>query len=75
VAKIPTSPKERRAWLAERTKKRSGNIDSKKQSTLVKWYGENAAKKVKYVESFEVAEYGFQPSEENIRNFFPMLKN
>lgn len=75
VAKIPTSPKERRAWLAERTKKRSGNIDSKKQATLVKWYGENTAKKVKYVESFEVAEYGFQPSEEDIKNFFPMLKN
>jgi LmbE family N-acetylglucosaminyl deacetylase len=74
VAKIPTSPKERRAWLAERTKNRSGSISPEKLAALVKWYGKDAAKKVKYVESFEVAEYGMQPSDEELRAFFPMLK-
>jgi len=74
VAKIPTSPKDRRVWLAERTKRRSGNINSDKQAALIKWYGKNVAKTVKYIESFEVAEYGMQPTDEDLRAFFPMIK-
>jgi LmbE family N-acetylglucosaminyl deacetylase len=74
VVKIPTSPKERRVWLAERTKRRSGNINSDKQAALIKWYGKNVAKTVKYIESFEVAEYGMQPTDEDLRVFFPMIK-
>ena len=74
VVKIPTSPKERRVWLAERTKRRSGNINSDKQAALIKWYGKNVAKTVKYIESFEVAEYGMQPTDEDLRAFFPMIK-
>ena len=74
VAKIPTSPKERRVWLAERTKRRSGNINSDKQAALIKWYGKNVAKTVKYIESFEVAEYGMQPTDEDLQAFFPMIK-
>ena len=74
VAKIPTSPKERRVWLAERTKRRSGNINPDKQAALIKWYGKNVAKAVKYIESFEVAEYGMQPTDEDLRAIFPMIK-
>ena len=74
VAKIPTSDKERREWLANRTKNRSGIISSEKMASLVKWYGKDFAKKVKYVESFEVAEYGMQPTDKDLRKFFPMLK-
>lgn len=74
VAKIPTSPEERRSWLAGKTKNRSSSISSEKLATLKKWYGEKEAKRVKYVESFEIAEYGMQPTDEDIRSFFPMLK-
>ena len=74
VAKIPTSTKERREWLAKRTKSRSGIISLEKMNSLEKWYGKNLAKKVKYVESFEVAEYGMQPTDKDLREFFPMLK-
>ncbi len=74
VAKIPTSPEERRAWLANRIKNRSGSMTPEKQAALVKWYGAKKAKKVKYIESFEVAEYGMQPTEEDLRAYFPMLK-
>ncbi|MDG1272604.1 MAG: PIG-L family deacetylase [Flavobacteriaceae bacterium] len=74
VAKIPTSPEERRAWLADRTKNRSGSMTPEKQAALVKWYGAKKAKKAKYIESFEVAEYGMQPTEEDLRAYFPMLK-
>ena len=74
VAKIPTSNKERREWLSKRVKNRSSDIDSKKRASLVKWYGKDFAYKVKYIESFEVAEYGMQPTDKDLRNFFPMLK-
>ena len=74
VAKIPTSNKERREWLANKTKNRSSTISSEKMASLVKWYGKDIAEKVKYVESFEVAEYGMQPTDEDLRMFFPMLK-
>jgi hypothetical protein len=43
-------------------------------NSLEKWYGKDIAKKVKYVESFEVAEYGMQPTDKDLREFFPMLK-
>ena len=74
VAKIPTSGKELREWLANRIKSRSGIISPEKMASLVKWYGKDIAKKVKYVESFEVAEYGMQPTDKDLREFFPMLK-
>ena len=74
LAKIPTKINERRKWLSKRVKNRSNNIDSIKRISLVKWYGKDLAKKVKYIESFEVAEYGMQPTDKDIRSLFPMLK-
>ena len=74
LAKIPTTNNERRKWLSKRVKNRSNNIDSIKRISLVKWYGKDLAQKVKYIESFEVAEYGMQPSDNDIRSLFPMLK-
>ena len=74
LAKIPTTNNERRKWLTKRVKNRSNNIDSIKRISLVKWYGKDLAQKVKYIESFEVAEYEMQPSDNDIRSLFPMLK-
>ena len=74
VAKIPTSNIERREWLADRTKRRSSVISPEKMNSLEKWYGKDIAKSIKYVESFEVAEYGMQPTDKDLREFFPMLK-
>lgn len=74
LAEIPTTINERRKWLSKRVKNRSNNIDSIKRISLVKWYGKDLAQKVKYIESFEVAEYGMQPSDKDIRSLFPMLK-
>ena len=73
VAKIPTSNIERREWLADRTKRRSSIISPEKMNSLEKWYGKDIAKSIKYVESFEVAEYGMQPTDKDLREFFPML--
>lgn len=40
---------------------------------LIEWYGGEAAKKVKYVEAFEIGEYGRVPNKEELRKLFPFL--
>ena len=74
LEKIPTKNNERRKWLSKKIKNRSSDINSQKRNSLVKWYGKDLAKTVKYIESFEVAEYGMQPTDKDLRSFFPMLK-
>jgi len=71
---VPKGDAERREWLAERVKRNPGKMSDARRASLVKWYGEEAASEVMYTEAFEIAEYGFQPTDEDILRFFPMLK-
>ncbi|MFT5384713.1 MAG: LmbE family N-acetylglucosaminyl deacetylase [Saprospiraceae bacterium] len=73
VNQVPKGKAERRAWLSKRIKSRSGKMSAARKKSLVKWYGEEMTKTVQYTEAFEIAEYGFQPTDEEIREFFPML--
>ncbi len=40
---------------------------------LEKWYGPGQAKGIEYAEAFEIANYGRYPSDDEIRELFPML--
>jgi LmbE family N-acetylglucosaminyl deacetylase len=40
---------------------------------LEKWYGQDAASKIRYAEAFEIAEFGRQPTEAEMQSLFPML--
>jgi len=71
---VPKGKKERRAWLSERVKKNPGVIPTDRRESLVKWYGLAANDTAQFTEAFEIAEYGLQPTEEQLREFFPMLK-
>lgn len=66
---VPKQDQERLNWLAEW---RSIPINDATKASLMKWYG-NKAQDVQHAESFEICEYGKQPSEEEIRLLFPML--
>ncbi len=66
---VPKQDQERLNWLAEW---RSNPINDATKASLMKWYG-NKAQDVQHAESFEICEYGKQPSEEEIRLLFPML--
>lgn len=72
---VPKGEEERRNWLSKRVKRRSGQMSATRRASLVKWYGEDRAAKTKYIEAFEIAEYGYQPNEQEILHFFPMLKD
>ena len=42
-------------------------------AALVRWYGAERAKTIKYAEVFEICEYGRQPSDDDIRKLFPFF--
>jgi LmbE family N-acetylglucosaminyl deacetylase len=71
--KVPKDPAERKAWLKTRWMGRS--MSDAQKAGLAKWYSAEKAASFKYAESFEITEYGAQPTEADIRRLFPMLKN
>ena len=71
---VPTDPEARFEWM----KNNFSNwmrISPEARVGLTKWYGATRANAARYAESFEIAEYGRQPSEAEIRQLFPMLGN
>jgi len=41
------------------------------RDALVKFYGEERGRKVRYAQAFEVCEYGRQPSRDELKQLFP----
>lgn len=72
LEQVPADPAARREWLAGRWTR--PNVTDAHMPALQKFYGSKASS-IRYVESFEIAEYGRQPSEDDIRQLFPMLGN
>lgn len=64
----------RRAWLKRRWGARQSNEAEKYRDLLVKLYGPEAGKAVKYAETFEVCEYGRRPSAAEIKQLFPFYE-
>lgn len=69
---VPTGEKERLEWLGKTWENYMDNKAVKDR--LKRWYGDKAAS-VKYAEGFEICEYGKQPSDDEIKQLFPMLGN
>ncbi len=68
--RVPKDPAARKEWL----KKQVGEkLDPAVRKALVKWYGEEKAKTIKYAEAFELCEYGNRPKPEEMRRFFPFF--
>lgn len=70
LAEVPKDKSQRLQWLESR---RKVTITPDVKKALQKWYGETAAANVQHAEAFEVCEYGAQPTEQDLRNIFPML--
>ncbi len=75
AAKVPpaSQPDLRRQWLRERWVKYQTAAADDSRDALIRWYGEEAAAKVQFAESFEICEYGQQPEPEELRKLFPFL--
>jgi len=72
LAEVPKTEKEKREFLIQGW---SRTISDQARASLTKWYGSEKAKEVKHAESFEICEYGKQPTDEEIKALFPMLNN
>lgn len=68
--KVPKDEKARLEFLANW---RTNTPNKAMVECLKKWYGDQASI-TKHAEGFEICEYGKQPSDEEIRRLFPMLK-
>ncbi|MBM3442602.1 MAG: PIG-L family deacetylase [Bacteroidetes bacterium] len=70
-AEVPSGKEERLEWMARRY---TESIKPEYLTSLIKWYGEEKARNVRYLEAFEICEYGMQPKEDEIRRLFPMIR-
>lgn len=68
---VPATEEGKLDWLTE-TRRIPITADVRK--SLVKWYGERG-NTIEHAESFEICEYGRQPSEEELKTLIPMLSN
>lgn len=67
---VPKNKEERLKYLAS---KWNSPVNESTRGNLEKWYGNEKGRQVKNAEAFEICEYGMQPTNEQIRNLFPML--
>jgi hypothetical protein len=72
LANVPMDASKRMDYLKSNW---SRSISPEIRKSLVKWYGEKQGSSAKYAESFEICEYGKQPTEDEIRALFPMLNS
>jgi LmbE family N-acetylglucosaminyl deacetylase len=68
---VPKNPGDRKKWLATN---RAVRITPEVRKSLERWYGKEKAASIVHAEAFEICEYGSQPSEEDIRRLFPMIR-
>lgn len=67
---VPKTKEARLQWLKNW---RKPIINKATEQSLLKWYGADKAESIKYAEAFEICEYGKMPSDEEIKQLFPML--
>tara|TARA_R100001143_G_scaffold63605_1_gene73852 strand:- start:86194 stop:87090 length:897 start_codon:yes stop_codon:yes gene_type:complete len=70
---VPEDPDERLDWMRSRWIGRE--MSAEQRAGLERWYSADQAAQYSHAESFEIAEYGRYPSDEEIRMIFPMLGN
>jgi LmbE family N-acetylglucosaminyl deacetylase len=70
---IPTDPIGRRTWATENHGRRYAQVADTYRAALIKWYGAERGKNVKYAEAFEICEYGRRPDDAEIKKLFPFF--
>ncbi|NBT62728.1 MAG: PIG-L family deacetylase [Planctomycetia bacterium] len=67
------NPVARKAWLKENWSRRQSAEASRHRELLVRLYGEEAGRAVKYAETFELCEYGSRPNRDELKRLFPFF--
>lgn len=72
-SKVPNGKKDRLAWL--KLGREKDKFDESELEALQKWYPNIDSSNIDHAEFFEVCEYGKQPTDQEISELFPMLRN
>lgn len=67
----PAARQKRDADVRRNLARRYANEADRYRETLVKFYGAEKAKNIKYAQAYEVCEYGRQPSQEDLKKLMP----
>ena len=70
---LPADEAGRRAWLGMWFRKVIEPLAERYRDVLIRTYGEERGRTIRYVEAFEVSEYGAELSETERRRLFPFL--
>ena len=70
---VPKDKAARLEWTRKRTERRYASLANRFRPKLIELLGEQNGKAVKYAESFEVCEYGTQPSRDELMKIFPFF--
>ncbi|MBK9167590.1 MAG: PIG-L family deacetylase [Bryobacterales bacterium] len=73
LAQIPKDPAGRRKYAEKQHGARYAAVADKYRDTLIKWYGPERGKAVRYAEAFEICEYGRRVTEQELRRLFPFF--
>ena len=73
LSQVPNDPAARMDWTRNRVTKRYGSMADRFRPKLIELLGEEKGKAVKYAESFEICEYGSQPSGAELMRIFPFF--
>ncbi len=66
-------PVARKAWLKTRWGNRQSAEANQARDVLIRLYGEERGKAVKYAETFEICEYGSRPNAQELKRLFPFF--
>ena len=70
---VPTEKAARLEWTRNRGDRRYGSLADRFRPKLIELLGEEKGKAVKYAESFEICEYGTQPTRAELMRIFPFF--
>jgi len=73
ASKVPPGEEERRRWLAERMRRRFGEIADRCRGCLIEWYGVERGNKIRTAEAIMISQYGRAIAAEEIHRYFPFL--
>jgi len=69
---VPTDEAGRKAFLIESVKQRSADVANQYRDLLIKLYGADKGRAIKYAEAFELNQYGSVATQDELKKVFPI---
>jgi LmbE family N-acetylglucosaminyl deacetylase len=70
---VPKDAPARRSWLADRMARRIGPLADRYRDLVIRTYGEDAGRKVRFIDAFEISEFGAPLDAAARARLFPFL--